>query len=444
MSASRTLTVTALVVTLAWAPASHVPVWAATQAPAARSLKVVIIDGDEAANAVQEKMAAEPVIEVQDDEGRKIVGAVVRFKVRRAVTQRLAAAFRGGQDEVRTLTDAAGQARAGALTPLEPGPFEIDVEVAHHGQTANATLRHTNYASSAEARAQGREPGRGASTAAAGGAIAAGTAGRAGSGGATGASGATGSTGTTAGRVAGAAGGGLSKAAIAGIAAGGAAAVGAVALLAGGGGGAAAATTPTAPAAPPGRVTGVTASVSSGLMAATSFAFSAQTADFAAGALTYRWDFGDSTSSTDASPTKVYAAAGRYTVAVTVSDARQSARSEMAVDVYSLTGRWINSESGTVYVFTQTGSALTGTTTGLLRTATPPWTFTNCPFSGSVKGTAPTVVFNRPECRNGASGNQYLFAGDFRLDLAANGQSLSGESTQPAPFGTQALTLQRQ
>jgi hypothetical protein len=434
MFVPRTITVVALVFALVWSPILNAAMSAASQVPAPSGpLKVVIIDGDEAANVVQEKMAAEPVIEVRDDQDRKVAGAVVRFKIRRAVSKRLSAAFRGGQDEVRTLTDPAGQARAGTLTPLEPGPYEIDVEVTHRGQTALATLRHRNYATAADARADGRQPVQRA-TIAAGAAGAAGVAGTGGNGGTAGAAGA-----------AAAAGGGLSKMAIAGIAAGGAAGVGAIALLAGGGKDSPTTpTTPTAPAAPPGRVTGVTASVSSGLMAATSFAFSAQTADFVAGALTYRWDFGDSTTSSEASPTKVYAAAGTYTVAVTVSDTRQSARSEMSVNVYSLTGRWINPSSGTSYVFTQTGSALTGTTTGTVSTATPPWTFTNCPLSGSVRGSTPMVAFNRPECRNGASGGQFLFAGDFRLDLAAGGQTLNGETTQPAPFGTQSITLQRQ
>lgn len=430
---AHSLTVVALVVALTWAPLNNVPMSASSQTPAPSGpLKIVIIDGDEAANVVQEKMAAEPVIEVRDDQDRKVAGAVVRFKIRKAVSNRLSAAFRGGKDEVRTLTDAAGQARAGTLTPLEPGPFDIDVEVTRGGKTATATLRHRNYATAADARADGRQPVQ--RTAAAG--VAAG-AGAANAGGPAGAAGGAGASG---GGAAAAAGRGLSLGKMALIGAG-AAGVGAIALVAGGGKDASTPSTSTAPAAPPGRVTGVTASVSSGLMAATSFAFSAQTADFAAGALTYRWDFGDSTSSTDASPTKVYAAAGTYTVAVTVSDTRQSARSEMTVTVYSLTGRWLT-PNGSTYVFTQSGAALTGTTSGIATSASTSWTFTNCPLSGSVRGSAPMVVFNRPECRNGAPGTSVLVVGDFRLDLSANGQTLSGEFTQPS--GTLALTMQRQ
>lgn len=440
----KKLTPVVVAFSLIWAPLYTQPTQAAWQAPApAASLKVVIIDGDEAANVVQEKMAAEPVIEVRDEQDRKVAGAVVRFKIRKAVGKRLSAAFRGGNDEVRTLTDAVGQARAGTLTPLEPGPFEIDVEATHNGKTAQATMRHTNYATSDAARADGRQPvQRTAAVAAA--AVAAGSGGSAGGSGAAGASAPSGN-GAAAG-TARAAGGGLSKTAIIGIAAGGVAGVGAIALAADGGGGSSspAASTPTTPVAPPGRVTGVTATVSSGLMAATSFAFSAQTADYV-GSLTYRWDFGDSTTSTEASPTKVYAAAGTYTVAVTIADARGSARSEMSVTVYSLSGRWVNPASATTYVFTQTGSALTGTVTGTSTGSTgTPWTYTNCPLSGAVKASAPMVTFNRPECRNGAPGTSFLVVGDFRLDLSANGQTLSGEATQPAPFGTQAITLQRQ
>ncbi|MGB1317136.1 MAG: PKD domain-containing protein, partial [Flavobacteriales bacterium] len=43
--------------------------------------------------------------------------------------------------------------------------------------------------------------------------------------------------------------------------------------------------------------------------------------DASTGAVTYAWDFGDGNTSTDASPTNVYAADGSYTVCLTVTDA---------------------------------------------------------------------------------------------------------------------------
>ena len=166
--------------------------------------------------------------------------------------------------------------------------------------------------------------------------------------------------------------------------------------LAGGGG--SEPSTPSAPL-PVGRVSALTPSVTRGIQAATSFAFSTQVVDFAAGALTYRWEFGDGASSTEPAPSHVYAAAGSYTVAVTVSDARQSARSETVVTVYSLTGRWVSTATGNLTLqLTQAGTAMSGTFS--TNSSTGGVTFTNCPLSGSVRDQTPAVVLTRPVCRH--------------------------------------------
>ena len=52
-------------------------------ADAADTLKVIVIDGDEAANIVAGKIAAEPVIEVRDRDDRRVPNAIVRFLIRK-------------------------------------------------------------------------------------------------------------------------------------------------------------------------------------------------------------------------------------------------------------------------------------------------------------------------------------------------------------------------
>jgi hypothetical protein len=52
-------------------------------AGAADNLRVIIVDGDDAANFVAERLAAEPVIEVRDKDDRRVPGAVVRFVIRK-------------------------------------------------------------------------------------------------------------------------------------------------------------------------------------------------------------------------------------------------------------------------------------------------------------------------------------------------------------------------
>lgn len=364
------------------------------QAAARGTLKVVIVDGDEAANVVQEKMAAESVIEVRDDEDRTVAGAVVRFKIRRAVSQRLSAAFRGGKDEVRALTDAAGQARTGPLTPLEAGRFEIEVQATHQGQTGTATIRHTNFSSSAQARAAGREPVQ-STTAAAGGGAAAAVAGG---------------------------GMGLGKIALIGVAVGGAGAGAAVYANSRKDSGAAA------------TVSAITLSQTTGVLAVTPFRFSVQATSFAAGT-TYRWEFGDGEVSTEATPTHVYNAAGSFGVTATVSDGRQSATSQSSVTVYSLSGTWVAPERFTTLQLTQSGASVSGS--GTIDDY-------SCSIVGSVQVGSPVATFTRQACSRPPFAP--LIPAEYRLDLSADGRSLNGTFTRftsAGPIGTDPITLRR-
>jgi hypothetical protein len=357
------------VVTLLLLQAVCSSVVAADQAPVAGQLRVIVIDGDEAANIVAERIAAEPVIEVRDREDRKVTGAVVRFLIRRTARDRVAALFSNGQSEATTLTDSVGRAQASAITPLESGSFQIDVEVSYQGQTARATIRHTNYATKADAQSAGAQSAQGAAAGA--GAAATGVA---------------------------AAGGGLSKLAIIGIVAGGAAGGAAAVILS---------KTESDPSV--GRVTAVTASVTNGIQAATEFTFSVQVADFEPGSLTYNWQFGDGATSSESAPTHVYSSAGGYTVAVTVSDARQAARSEMSVTVHTLT---------VTLELSQSGSAITGVESASSYV---------CSLSGSVGQGTPAVVMAVPLCPSPTFLPQA--AHEYRLDLTPDGQALRGTVT---------------
>ena len=83
------------------------------------------------------------------------------------------------------------------------------------------------------------------------------------------------------------------------------------------------------------RLSGVTASVPAGLQSATSIAFSAQATDD--DPLTYRWEFGDGTSSTEQNPTHVYTTPGSYVAKVTVSDGNGATTDRIQVAIKSLT-----------------------------------------------------------------------------------------------------------
>jgi hypothetical protein len=167
----------------------------------------------------------------------------------------------------------------------------------------------------------------------------------------------------------------------------------------------------------------------------------AQTANLTAGALTYRWDFGDGATSSDAAPTRVFPAAGRYTVVLTVSDTTQSARAETVVTVHSLTGRWTSASGLTTMQLTQSGATITGSlSTTALSSGT---VYSNCPISGTARNGTPVVLLNRPVCRHPTL-NQQMVQAESRLDLDSEGQALSGVIVEPAPFGSNPVTYRRQ
>lgn len=92
----------------------------------------------------------------------------------------------------------------------------------------------------------------------------------------------------------------------------------------------------------------------------------AQATDPDGDTLTYSWDFGDGTTGSGPSVSKVYSTEGNFTVSVTVSDSEESANSSGAANVRSLSGTWsgnLGSTSSTFFTWTltQSGTSITGT-----------------------------------------------------------------------------------
>ena len=155
------------------------------------ALRVVVIEGEDAVNIIQQKTAVRPVVEVRDRNNLPVPGALVTFSIEGGK----AATF-GGASTLTVATNAAGQAAVTSLTPGAAGAFQIQVSAAFQGQVATATIAQTNVMTSAQAAAAGAASGSG------------GTAGSAGGGGG-------GGGGAGAGGAAGGAGGGLSATTIA-------------------------------------------------------------------------------------------------------------------------------------------------------------------------------------------------------------------------------------
>jgi PEGA domain/PKD domain len=108
----------------------------------------------------------------------------------------------------------------------------------------------------------------------------------------------------------------------------------------------------------------ISASPTTGLLAATAIAFSATGAgDPDDDPLTYRWEFGDGGTSTEQSPRHVYNAAGMFSVKCTISDGKHSVDGSGSVTVRSLAGTWRGVLDGVqeTLIITQTGGAVGGT-----------------------------------------------------------------------------------
>jgi hypothetical protein len=131
--------------------------WTVTTAAQAGALRIVVIEGEDAVNIVEQKTAVAPVVEVRDRNNQPVAGAVVRFAINQG---------RGTFAGARTLsvtTNAAGRAMATGLTPTGGGALQIGASATFQGQTVVATITQTNVMTAAEAAAAGAS-GTGASS----------------------------------------------------------------------------------------------------------------------------------------------------------------------------------------------------------------------------------------------------------------------------------------
>jgi hypothetical protein len=162
-------------------------------------LRIVVIEGEDAVNVVQQKTAVAQVIEVRDRNDQPVAGALVRFAIRSG-----RASFNGAR-AISLTTNAAGRVAVTSLMPTGSGALQITASAAFQGQTAVVTIAQTNVITLAQASAigAGASSGAGGSAGGAGAGSGTGAAGGAAGGGAGG-----GISATTVGIIGGAAAGG--------------------------------------------------------------------------------------------------------------------------------------------------------------------------------------------------------------------------------------------
>jgi hypothetical protein len=121
--------------------------------PAPGKLHIVIVEGEGAINNVRQRVAREPIVQVEDENRKPIAGAAVTFLLPQ---QGAGATFANGARSATLLTDNNGQAVARGLRPNNVnGQYEIRVNASHQGRTASATITQTNALVAGAAAAAG-------------------------------------------------------------------------------------------------------------------------------------------------------------------------------------------------------------------------------------------------------------------------------------------------
>jgi hypothetical protein len=117
------------------------PTYAQDQ-PAPATLNIVIVEGEGAINSVRQRVAREPVVQVEDENHKPVAGAAITFLL---PNQGAGASFANGAKSLTVLTDDKGQAVARGLRPNNVnGQYQVRVNASFRGQTANTTVNQTN------------------------------------------------------------------------------------------------------------------------------------------------------------------------------------------------------------------------------------------------------------------------------------------------------------
>jgi PKD domain len=275
-------------------PAVLLVLWTSHPDAQLAPFSISVVAGEDAVNIIQQKTAVAPVVEVRDRNGFPVAGVSCVFTI-----EGNSAAFGSGLKTVTVITDSAGRATSGAVTPLARGAVKIQVSARFQSQQLAATINQSNVATATAAPA---------------------------------------------------AGGGMTKTML-------------ITSVVGAGGAAALVSTDVLSRENklPEICQGSTGS-NDGIAALTEFVMIAEGCDLDNDPLTMLWDLGDGTTATTKEVRHTYAHSGDYTVSVTVNDGKETSRPFTFTNrVRSLTGRWLVNNSADYFEFTQSGTTVTGT-----------------------------------------------------------------------------------
>src|SRR5262245_49301865 len=101
--------------------------------------RIVILEGEDATNIIQQRTAVAPVIAVRDKNDQPVAGVVVMFGIRRG-----GAHFANGARTLSVTTDASGRAVGAGLTATSKGTLQLTVSARVQGQSLSATITQLN------------------------------------------------------------------------------------------------------------------------------------------------------------------------------------------------------------------------------------------------------------------------------------------------------------
>ena len=122
-------------------------------------LNLVIVEGDGAINNIQQRVAREVIVQVNDENNRPVGGAVIAFALPASGP---GGTFANGTNLLTVTTDASGRATAGFTPNSVAGSFRVTVNASFQGQTATAVVAQTNALAAAGAGATAAGAGAGA------------------------------------------------------------------------------------------------------------------------------------------------------------------------------------------------------------------------------------------------------------------------------------------
>jgi len=112
-----------------------------------RALRVLVVEGDGAIIHVNQRVAPEVIVEVDDADGKPVEGATVLFFL---PTQGPGGTFSNGTNTLTAHTDATGHATAFGMHPnKQTGVVQIRVSASYRGQTGNAAITQNIVTASA-------------------------------------------------------------------------------------------------------------------------------------------------------------------------------------------------------------------------------------------------------------------------------------------------------